>query len=118
MIKHNYVGMINFSGANRVYISDKDVSKMTGVKGVDYLVLDNVKGLQGTLDLRGVKAVEFINVKCSHGIIQIICKTDCKIKGLKFNNKMSCLIIYEPVKPVDAKTKLIKDYMFTKNQIK
>lgn len=111
MIKKTYVGMVNFHGAQWARIAGSDVSKMTGVKGVNKLVLEEVKGLQGTLDFRGIKTIEFINTNVSD--VKIIqCDANCKIDGLKGENKLSGLIIYEHAGPINPATKLIKDYMY------
>ena len=117
MIKQNYVGMIDYKGANWARISGADVSKMTGVKGVDYLVLEKVIGLQGFLDFRGVKTIEFVDTDVT-AIKAIQCRMNLIIKGLKkgenpkSQSKLSCLMIYEPVGTVAPDTKLIKDYMW------
>lgn len=117
MKKEIYIGMIDYKGVNWVRIEGADVSQMTGVKGVDYLILENVKGLQGVLDFRGVKTVEFRNTDVT-GIKAIQCKMNFDIKGLKDDkdpktrNKLSSLMIYEPVNPVAPNVKLIKDYIY------
>lgn len=117
MIKQNYVGMIDYKGAFFARIEGADVSQMTGVTGVEHLIFENVTGLQGSLDFRGVKTVEFKNTIVSD-IKAIQCKMNCVIKVLKddndpkVQNKLSSLMIYEPVNPVGPNVKLIKDYMY------
>ena len=115
MKKQTYIGMVDYKGAVWARIAGSDVSQMTGVKGVNRLVLDNVKGLQGTLDFRGIKTIEFVNTDVS-GIKAIQCDTGCKIEGLKGEHKLSGLIIYEHAGPINPATKLIKDYIYTKTK--
>lgn len=117
MLKKTYIGMIDYNGAAWARIEGADVSKMTGVRGVKRLVLENVKGLQGVLDFRGVNTVVFLNTDVS-GIKEILCKTDFNIEGLKGENKISGLMVFEPVGPVDPKAKLISDYICMQMQNK
>ncbi|GEM_PF-6803381 len=113
MIKKTYVGMVDYKGIDWARIAGADVSKMTGVKGVKWLVLENVTGLNGVVDFREVKTVECINSDVS-GIKAILCKMDfdIKIKDEQNNSKLSSLMVYEPVNPVQMNAKLIRDYMY------
>lgn len=116
MLKQVYVGMVDFKGCHWVRISGRDVSKMTGVKGVNHLVLDDVKCLNGIVDFRGVKnTIEFINTDMSK-VKQILCCTNCNIVGLKNDKTMTGLIVYEYAGLVNLKTKLIKDYIHNDKQ--
>lgn len=81
MKKQKYIGVINFHDAYWARIGGADLSKMTGAKGVKRLILENVAGLNGTLD---VSDVEIVIIKQSDisKVSKFICSLKTKIEGL------------------------------------
>ncbi len=112
MLKQNYVGMVDFHGAQWARIGGADLSKMTGVKGVKKLVLENDRGLQGVLDLRGVGSLELKNTDISD-VRVILCNTTFNIENLK-KQKWSGLFIFDYVGSIKPNTKLIGDLIQNK----
>ena len=109
MLKQNYVGIVDFRGAQWVRIGGTNLSQLTGVKGVHKLVLENVTGLQGTLDFRGIDLLEITNVDLS-GVHTILCNTTFNIENLK-KQKWNGLFVFDYTGPLKPNSKLISEWI-------
>ncbi len=110
MLKQNYVGLVDFHGVKWARIGGADLSKMTGVTGVDILVLENVTGLCGNLDFRGIKNSLVIKNSDISKVRIIYCNTNFKTDDLKKQN-WNGLFIFDYLGPKKTNSKLISDWI-------
>lgn len=92
MKQQKYVGVVDFRGKNSVTISNADLSRMTGAKGVKTLILENVTGLHGVFDAVGVETVIVKKADASK-VSKFICGLNTKIEGLPKGWSGFCLYI-------------------------
>lgn len=94
MKQQKYVGIVDFHGAKSATINGKDLSRMTGAKGVKTLILENVTGLHGTFDAVGVETV-IVKKSDMSQVDKFICSVKTKIEGLPKDWSGFCLYISE-----------------------
>jgi len=107
MLKQDYTGIVDFHGVNWARIGGTNLSEMTGAKGVNVLVLEDVTGLQNVLDFRGIKALKLKNTDISK-VRAIICDTNFNITDLK-KQKWNGLFIFDYMGPLKPDAVLIRD---------
>jgi len=76
-----FSGFVDFGGVNCAFLTNADLSKVTGFKGVKKLIIEKSFGLKDVLNISDVENVAFIETDTSN-IHKFICSLKTKVEGL------------------------------------